>query len=173
MRADSVTISTVFIAIATCVNVIVSALQWGAAKKSAAVALSIFQTANRPYVGVEALEFRKNKIKKSAHIEAYIKNSGTAPAEHCEFCWEIYINKVLHPGKDIPSNPGILFPQATTQLKGDLNGPLYYGIISGKTTLEIIVRISYKWQENKDDVHKEKHRYDHTQNAFMNLGIFS
>lgn len=168
--ADPVTIATVVIAVATVVNVFVALFQWIAARSSAETAKRIFEAGNRPYVGVKSIFCIKDEAKQCLSIFAVIKNFGTSTAENCDFRWSLYVDGVLLAGKAIPANPTFLFPTLKHHLRAVLVES-YPHVVSGGSILEVVVHFSYKWQPHKSHVYEEKYRYEHTQNAFIGLGV--
>ena len=167
---DPVTIATVIIAVATVVNVFVALFQWMAARSSAETAKRIFEAGNRPYVGVESIVCVKDEAKQYLNIFAIIRNFGTATAENCDFGWRLYVDGNLLSGTEIPANPTFLFPTLAHHLRAVLYKS-YPRISNGSSILEIVVRFSYKWQPDKSHIYVEKYRYEHSQNAFLGLGV--
>lgn len=168
---DPVTIATIVIAIATVVNVWVAYCQWRAARKSAEIAMRVFETANRPYVGVDLLGCQKDELSPCLNVQANIKNFGTAPAENCDIGWKVYINGIEQAGTGFSTHPAVIFPGLTVYLRGIFVEPHCTAIMTGKSTLEIIVHFLYRWQHDKSHIYEEKYRYEHTQRAFITLGV--
>jgi hypothetical protein len=167
---DPIPVATVVMAVATVVNVIVACYQWRAARNSAETTRMIFEAGNRPYVGLESLVCIKNETEQSLSIFAVIKNFGTATAENCEFGWSLYISGSPLSGTGVPANTTSLFPGLAHHLRANIRQS-YSQITSGMSSLEIVVSLSYTWQPQKSHIYKEKYRYEHSQNAFMGLGI--
>jgi hypothetical protein len=171
MCYDPVTASTVVIAVATCANVIVAFYQWRAAKKSAEVALQVFETANRPYVGVFGFAFGLEKLGQTASLRIVFRNFGTVPAENSSLNWDVYLNGAIQTNTKVPSNPSTIYPQVDQSLSGTFDPHTFYAIMSGSTTMEIVVHVTYQWHTDRKDEYSERQRYDPAQKAFMNLGI--
>lgn len=167
---DPVTIATVVIAIATVINMAVAVFQWNAARRSANVAEMIFEAGNRPYVGVKSIICIKDSAEKCLRIFAVIKNFGTATAENCDVGWKMYLNGVIVAGTSFPANTTALFPKLSHHLRAILCEP-YSQITSGASILEITVHFPYSWKPKQSHIYEEKYRYEHSENAFMGLGV--
>jgi hypothetical protein len=125
-------------------------------------------------VGLEGLDFIKQPDEKSALVKATIKNFGLVAADNCHFRWDVFFNGKLQPNLDIdePPNTMILFPGLRGNLKGTTQGIVCDHILSGELRLEVVIYITYETAETKYS-YDEKHRYEPSLNAFMNLGQIS
>jgi hypothetical protein len=94
MPYDPITISTIFIAVATGVNVLATLLLWTATKSSVDIARRVFEAANRPYVGIEGIATHKYPSARKLEIDCALKNFGTAPAEEEDSEMTPYLNGV-------------------------------------------------------------------------------
>ncbi len=170
---DIVMYATVVVAAATVVNVLVAFFQWKAARASARIATQVFESANRPYVGLENFKITQNS--QQVRVVATFKNFGTAPAEDCTCRWDAFLSGVLQPATNLDTVPNAttLFPQLVTHLIGDLSRQTYDGIATRKISFEIITTVSYKWGSDRACTNKEKHLYSPENGAFMNLGSVS
>jgi hypothetical protein len=171
MCATSVTVSTEAIAIAAVVNLGISLLLWFATKSSADISKKILESSNRPYVGLEGVAFTVKRDKKSALVQASIKNFGIVAAENCDYHWDVFLGGHLQPYSEMGVQSGsmTLFPSLRGNLLGTLAGDAYAHVMSGQMVFEIVIYIKYE-QGTRNFEYNEKHRYFPDMDAFINLG---
>ena len=122
--------STVVIAFATVVNLVVSIGLWTATQSAVNVTRDTFFAANRPYVGVEAFDIRRDDARKTLEISALVKNFGTAPADEADIQHEPSTNGRPIEAEGVPDKPMILFPAMRIRRTSHL-GASFDAIIAG------------------------------------------
>lgn len=168
---NPITLSTVVIAIATVVNLVVSFGLWLSTKDSVEVATHVFEAANRPYVGLDSFSVRNNREKKNIHFIAEVKNFGTAPAEQADIRWEMLFNGVIQPSTGIPANASTLFPsQQPRGMYAGIGTQTYEQIMSRQITLTFILRASYNGPADKSYRYCNKGQYDPQIDKILDLG---
>jgi hypothetical protein len=113
---DPITGSTVMIAFATVVNLLISGFLWRAtkeavdvSKRSVEISRKVFEAANRPYVGVENLEVQRNEATKNLRIRTTFKNFGSIPAYETMPSADVLLDNAVQESKDL-SKPLTLMP---------------------------------------------------------------
>ena len=123
---DPMVSSTVVIASATVVNLFVSCGLWISTKDSVDVTRAIFETANRPYVGLQGVGIVPDSDKSGGvSIVETIRNFGTVPAYNFDATWEVSLGGEVLPGTRVPQNRSTLSPGNSVSLPGHLNGPTF------------------------------------------------
>jgi hypothetical protein len=167
---DPITVATVVIAVATVVNVFVSAGLFVATYLTARTAKQVFEAANRPYLGRDRLRPEVDQAKKELTVTAIVRNFGSAPAEEALVDWEILFNGVPQEIPQVVAEPSTIFPSGTVRKHGTIPEPLFSHIMGGRVTLQIVIRVSYKGPGNKHYTYSEKTQYGPSENMFMMLG---
>jgi hypothetical protein len=165
--------AAVIIAIATVVNLLVSAGLWIATRDSVNIARSVFEGANRPYIGIENIvisPFIEQGVGKNIQFIIIWKNFGTATAEEAKVNWKVLINGIQQPTIKVPDRPSSLFPSATVHLRGSVGNENADPILKGKMILQIILSASYSGPSNNKYTYCEKTQYNHLTGTFINLG---
>lgn len=167
---DAITVSTVVIAIATVVNLVVSIGLWISTKDSVDIARHVFESANRPYIGIQGITVINNKPDKTMNITAAIKNFGTVPGEKPDVGWDVILDGNSLASENIPDKSSTFNPGTEVYLVASFRGMQYEKITGGQMILSIIIHSSYDGPDNKNYRYCEKQRYDPQINAFLNLG---
>ncbi len=151
------TIATAVIAVATIVNLLVAIFMWRVTKESTGVTKSIFEAANRPYVGIPRVKVEKDDAAKKLNFAVEIKNFGSVPANEFDSNWDVWIDGVSQPQTKFPDKPSVLFPQASVFRVGLIADPMVYSsIVTGKSALEFVVEVRYKGVTQKEYYYREK-----------------
>lgn len=161
------TIATAVIAVATVVNLLVAIFMWRVTRESTRITRSIFEAANRPYVGIPNVNVQKDDAAKKLDFTVRIKNFGSVPANEFSSKWDVLIDGVSQPQTGIPDKPAVLFPQVSVLLAGTFADPMYSSIVTGKSALEFVVKVRYKGVTQKEYYYRQKNRYYPQANSFM------
>lgn len=81
MPKDPIVTATWVIAIATVVNVVVSAGLWKATRNSVEIARRVYEATNRPYIGTERIDLTNDTAHRVLDIAIVLKNYGTVPGD--------------------------------------------------------------------------------------------
>ena len=160
--------ATVVIAVATVVNLLVSIGLWLVTLSSLRVSREVFDTANRPYVGVDTFDVHHDYETKSLQLTMIIKNFGTAPAGAFNSTWQIWMDG--HSIVPVPiDKPYTLFPGQTSVKLSAVTGDRFDQVMRGSVILDITTWVSY---DGPSHVYHycEKHQYRPDRRAVMKLG---
>jgi hypothetical protein len=95
-------------AAASIVNLIVSAGLFISNWRTADIARQAFETANRPYLGVNR-SLAATSSEGVFRYTMFIKNFGNAPAEECRITADVTLNAVPTPTSVMPTRPQAIF----------------------------------------------------------------
>jgi hypothetical protein len=164
-QQNTITLSTIVIAAATVAYVIYSFLLWKVTRQSIDLTRRIFESTNRPYVGVEAGE----AISKDGliYVQTKIKNFGSAPAIELVGNWEITVD-----GKPLPTlkqcyEAIVLLPQAACEHKSIINPGEEFQLSDNNHSLEIQFNLIYKSIGRQEYFYREQQRFDHEHHTFV------
>src|SRR5205085_6695132 len=105
---DPVVVSTIVIAIATVVNVVVSYFLWRATYHSMKITQKVFEAANRPYLGTQAVKTIRDDL---LRFSVEIKNVGTAAADKVKVNWKFSSSNLPVPINSSSGEPTVIMPQ--------------------------------------------------------------
>jgi hypothetical protein len=165
---DPIALSTTVIAAATVVNLFVSVGLYISTARSANTARKVFEAANRPYLGVNAVNARFDS--NGVEITLSVRNYGTAPAEESDVDWDVMLNGAPQFGITVRRKPTTLFPGEEVDLRADIGPEAIPQIINGNLALTLVVRASYKGPDERSFKYTESGRYNPKRNAFILLG---
>lgn len=133
-------LSSIVIALATLLYVIISVFLWKATKRSADITEKMFEASNRPYIGIDRIDAVDKDYPKK--IDLTVKNFGTVPAKDV---WEETTarthNEVVHHHK---SDPTILCQGGAFVSGINISEELYSAILLDSLPLVITIDIHYK-----------------------------
>jgi hypothetical protein len=145
-----VAIFTIVIASTGIVYTIFAALQWTVMREA-------FIAANKPAVGVNGisvghydtsgklLENRGLPGAASMVFTIEVKNFGSVSAENFLPDWKVFIDGIEQPNPNPEGRkPGTIFPQKSVFFRGQIGGPDYVAIMTGKEILETEVSVKYE-----------------------------
>jgi hypothetical protein len=165
---DTASFSTMVIAIATTACAIFSFILWRATKSSPEETRKVFETANRPQVGIHNCKFEYDN--RRLRIETEIKNFGDVSAIDVHAHWRVVLNdKSLPTAKNINSC-GVLPPQAITLIKTISNPGENTQVSDIKSELHVLFNLSYKDAANQEYYYREWLYYDQDVKMFINMG---
>lgn len=169
IKYDPIVISTIIIAVAAVLNLIASLVISFKTSEYTEVTKNIYNSANRPYVGVESIDV-DDSDKKHLIFNIKLKNYGTVPATDVRIEDNIIIDgiKTKKGGYEIYDAHTNIYPQATrkTWLKIGFD---YENIVNGHKVLDLSIAIKYKGiSDNKDEYNNyEVFRYDNVRKAIQ------
>jgi len=169
-------------------NFIIALIYWGQLgqmRESVKIAHETFVSTNRPSVGVNGIlplyvglnnanqaVYSAVPTKQSTNfvLRVELKNFGSVTAEDFWITWKIFINGVLVPkdNEEMPRHSKI-YPGKFVYLPARIGTADTPGISDGTKILELEVTVHNKAPE-EDYAYCEKHRYEPSVHAFMNLG---
>src|SRR5437016_3257448 len=132
---DPMVISSLVVAVSTVAYVFVSILLWRVTKKSAQTTQSIFEAANRPYIGIFRLT--TECMDGMFRIQVDSKNFGSVPARNVRCDIEYVLNGTVLPNPDYSKEIIAFAPQQPHCIQGTLGHPVGSQVCNGTGTLEV------------------------------------
>ena len=143
--SDPIVLSTVIIACATVVNVLVSTLLWLVTRRSVKIAEQMFLTQQRPFVGVAGWTFESDPITRRISIGVKFQNFGSIPARKFYANLEVYIDKLSIQINKMEVNPSTLFPNVLSTIRASMvQSKKFESIISWVVPFEIVFKATYQ-----------------------------
>ncbi len=162
-------LATVVIAIATIVNVLIAKKLWEQTKATVEVTRHHFERTDRPYVGVDFVEFARQPPRQKAIITAVVKNFGPLPAHRLALRNDAFVNdKKLEKQKVVPGKESVLlFPGGIVRLQGTLEDEAYSAVVGGDATLKVVIVCNYKDSANQPHNTRQEYKYSAWHGAFV------
>ena len=107
---EAVVISTVVIALAAIINLVVSTLLWRETRSYSKTTRDMFEASHRPYVGVHRIQFTNDESQRKITIRAEIHNKGSVPAQRVEYEVKVVANGFPLPVIMAEHKPSLIFP---------------------------------------------------------------
>lgn len=173
-----ITWSNVVVALATVANVGVSACLYIATNQSVAISRDVFQSTNRPYVGVDEIKVTPDPQTKLITWSIQLKNFGTVPAYNSISDLSMKENGKAIQMLSVPSKPITMFP-GNVSLMGGTSGPqIYDDIMMSRRIVTMKFKALYKGPEGPNQqtyTHCEEYRYEPlaTTTAMISIGTCS
>jgi hypothetical protein len=164
------TFLTAVIAVSTTAYAIISLLLWHTNRKLIELTRDMFEITNRPHVGVETIVCHIEPEDKSIAVIALIRNVGTAPALNFRAEWIPLINSCPQPVVALaPEATGTLLPGAMPVCLDGAEGrsEVVKAILSGASTLEFVIDITYDGVAGKHHHNHQKSRFHHQFRRFI------
>lgn len=134
--------STLFIAVATGVNLIVAILMWRVTRSYTLTTRDMFEASHRPYIGIAELESKKEENNPFALL-AYVKNFGNVPAYNFLGNWQLRINGQLADLAPRTDKPQIIAPQALIHIVIYIGAEDFLAIKDGAQT-DLVISLQYE-----------------------------
>lgn len=159
--------ATIYIAVATVINVLVAAYTGYKTSEYTKITNKIYESSNRPYVGIFSITPTKLEDRRKIHINIQSKNFGNVPASSARLRFVAQLDGYGKPdiknrSYDLYCN---IFPQNTYDY-GMFMSSNYTEITSGKSVFELLITITYKGVDDKPYKDYERWRYDSESNSF-------
>ena len=170
LRTDPVVASTVVIAVASVINLVVAVLLWHTTVATTEVAKKSFDAGYRPYIGSEKINLNRDLQRHALGFSPIMRNFGNVPAEG-DIQWKTFLNGQEMPMIHVTRTPSFFFPGQETEV-----GPAVIGdgqfdsIMNGTSVLEFCVWGTYHGVEGTTYSFSEKHRYQPDLNVFSAVG---
>lgn len=160
--------ATVYIAIATVVNVLVAAYTGYKTSEYTKITNNIYESSNRPYVGILTIKPTKLEERRKIHINIQSKNFGNIPASNVRLRFDALLDGYAKPDiktrlYDLKCN---IFPQNIYDY-GLFMSSNYTEITNGKSVFELLITITYTGIDDKPYKDYERWRYDSESNSFF------
>jgi hypothetical protein len=147
--------------------VLVTALSAYATWKTAQVTNEILLTSQRPYIGIESVNFANGTI------VADLRNFGTVQAEDALISIVLKVN-----GKDVSGHsepqqqeaPIVLSPWVPHPFYRHLTADTYRDAAQGKTNLVVEIRVRYRGPRGDEHCYLTRHSYDYLDRVFYSSG---
>jgi hypothetical protein len=152
---SATTISTVIIAGAAVVNLVVAILLWKATAGSTKITRDIFEASHRPYVGVVSARYLHTESSQKIEILLKIKNTGTIPAVGVTSRFELLANHIQVAVTGPETKPLVIFPGTTRTFGCKITDAKEYKD-TVKALLDLEMSIDYSGLEGKQYHHQSK-----------------
>lgn len=153
---DAIALSTVIIATATVVNLLVSIFLWRATANATNVTRKIYEAANRPYVGIPTVDTTLDPPSGTVSFICQVRNFGSVPA----FEVDILDSRVTVDDEQLNATVGLfgthaIFPDSHVFHNLSFTNAPNAGHILATQRLEIQITLEYK------GVSENKYRYEY------------
>jgi hypothetical protein len=164
--SDPVTLSTVVIAAATVVNLVISAFLWRATANATSITKQVFEAAHRPYLSVRKIDTQTDLDEHQIVLKIALTNFGSVPANSLEVESHFFLDSEEIDVDIKPIEPSILMPTVPLTMFVALNE--MQNVIEGKARLEFKIALSYKGV-TKQQYGYEQHTVYQPENHLMTL----
>jgi hypothetical protein len=122
-----------------------------AIQRQAATAAMAFEASERPYIGVEKVEFSEDESAKIMHVVASLKNFGANTAEALEIYYTVTAQGQIMGIYNMPLGivGGILLPGNVRRFPATINAVDFSALHSGFGGCTVKVSAFYKWSKQK------------------------
>jgi hypothetical protein len=142
-----------------------------AAQGQVKISAKVFESSERPYIGVDDVAIAKDRPNKKMTVEIHVKNFGTNPAEKATIKSEWFQDGVQLPIRfdEVPDRQGLLFPGNMRSLNVAFANVDMDALESGKSKWSFEVHSTYRWT-NKEYRYCEEWRYSPLTQSFATHG---
>ena len=166
--SDPIVLWTIIIALATIANVFVSTLMWVITNKYVRITRDIYESSQRPYIGVSKYELTDNPATNLLSYHIKMENFGNVPAKNMHTNIKIFINGDEHPIPAGPVEASTLFPKVFDSLTGIIRVPEQrLPILNGLSRLELELSIDYEGIVTAKYSTKERAQYNAQASGFV------
>jgi len=167
-ESKTIRVSTVIIAIATVVNVIVAYLMWQITSSNVEITEKFLTLENRPFIGTQKIFPEIDKKNKIFTHNIVFKNFGSIPAKHVKLRTEIYFDDKLKSGDmDTSKAESILFPGVTANNDGGVYDNFFDSVFVYNKLYKVRHEITYFGPNNKRYHTVEMWDYSKKSNSFI------
>lgn len=142
---------------------------WKANLAATELARKVFETRERPYIGVSKIAAYKNEGLKTLTLELELRNFGHVPANEVRASWTVLINSVEQESTQVLRQHSLILPQAPRYFSQVIPEPHYSEIVNGRTTLETTVLVQYVGCGDTPFSYRSKFRFAHDTFKFRSV----
>ena len=168
--AKSMKNATWVIAISTLINIVISAFLWITTKRQAEYTQYMYETSQRPYVGLLQPSHKIDREKKTFLYKLMFTNTGSIAAQNVFIKIEGYVNNNKIPLTEDESKPTVMFPQGKLLRTGWVEGDHFDAMMKGISVFKLEMTTTYQGAKNTQYVCRQEIQFEPKANAFTDLG---